>query len=102
MSRAVFPGTGLKRSERFNHKEMVKASLLSCILPRDHYTAWHILFEECVVRSSLIRCCISVKFFSHELRQNASFSSFAADNSVYCIAQQEDVMKEESGGKGPS
>ena len=61
MSRAGFPGTGLKRSERFNHKEMVKASLLSCILPRAHYTAWHILFEECVVRSSLIR--ISVKFF---------------------------------------
>lgn len=58
-----------------------------------------ILFEECVVRSSLIR--ISVKFFSHELRQNASFSSFAADNSVYCIAQQEDVTKEESGGVGP-
>ena len=80
---------------------MVKASLLSCILPRAHYTAWHILFEECVVRSSLIRCCISVKFFSHELRQNASFSSFAADNSVYCIAQQEDVTKEESGGVGP-
>ena len=58
-----------------------------------------ILFEECVVRSSLIR--ISVKFFSHELRQNVSFSSFAADNSVYCIAQQEDVTKEESGGVGP-
>ena len=55
-----------------------------------------------MVRSSLIRCRISVKFFSHELRQNASFSSFAADNSVYCIAQQEDVTKEESGGKGPS
>ena len=48
-----------------------------------------------MVRSSLIR--ISVKFFSHELRQNASFSLFAADNSVYCIAQQ-DVTKEESGG----
>lgn len=42
-----------------------------------------------------------VKSFSHELRQNASCNSFAADNSVYCRAQQEDVTKEESGGVGP-
>ena len=41
-----------------------------------------------------------VKSFSHELRQNASFNSFAADNIVYCRAQQEDVTKEESGGVG--
>ena len=41
-----------------------------------------------------------VKSFSHQLRQNASFNSFAADDSVYYSAQQEDVTKEESGSVG--
>ena len=41
-------------------RSVVKASLLSYIVPGAHYPAWHILFEECVVRSSLIRRRISV------------------------------------------
>ena len=77
--------------------------MLSCIIPGAHYTAWHILFKLRGPFFSDTSPCLfaRVRFFSHELRQNASFSSFAADNSVYCIAQQEDVTKEESGGVGP-